>query len=258
MKTTDYESPKVRIIENFITKEECDWIINSANSTNLWAHDNKTPDQFKNQEEFENYYYSWANRVVNLNTLYTQKKPEHKELLSKTLPIQKLMKEQIVDFFKMDFPIYSESWEVVRWGKPYFNYQQPHIDYIDLDFDLNKIEEYDLPESSKKYLLDNPHLVDLYQRKFAGKNFTSMLYLNEDFEGGELYFPQYNDFEIRPKPGLLVIFSGTLKHLHGIREITSGMRYVHTTFWSKYPQYASLVARDWSRNSIDKEYYGLV
>lgn len=256
MKITDYESPKARIIENFISKEECDWIINNANATNLWSHDNKKREHFKNDEEFENYNRSWANRVINLNTLYMKKSLEHKELVSKAIKIQVEMKKQVVDFFNMDFPIYSESWECVRWGKPYFNQQQPHIDYVDLDFEMSKIDEYDLPQSAKDYL--NPDLVDLYKRKFAGKNFTSMLYLNEDFEGGELYFPQHSNFEIKPKPGLLVIFSGNLRHLHGIKEVTSGMRYVHTTFWSKHPQYSAQVGRDWSNNTVDKEYYGLI
>ncbi len=257
MKITDYESPKVRIVENFISKDMCDWIIQNATETNLWSHDNKVRSQFKNDAEFENYNRCWKDRVINLNTLYRQKNVNHKNIVTETIKIQKDMKNQVIDFFKMDFPIYSESWEVVRWGKPYFDYQKPHIDFIDLDFDIEKIDEYDLPDSSKQYLLDAPHLVDLYKSRFAGKNFTSMLYLNEDFEGGELYFPQHNNFEIKPRPGLLVIFSGNLRHLHGIREITTGMRYVHTTFWSKFLEYAGPLSMDMENGKFDAEYYGL-
>lgn len=256
MKITDYESPKARIIENFISKEECDWIIEKANSTNLWAHDNKTRYDFKSDAEFENYDRSWANRVINFNTLYAQKKDEHREFVAKAIKTQMAMREQVVDFFKMDFPISSESWECVRWGKPYQNVQYPHIDYVDLDFDAENLDQYQLDDIAKNYI--NPEIADLYKRKFANKNFTSMLYLNEDFEGGELYFPQHNYFEIKPKPGLLVIFSGDLNHLHGIKEITSGFRYVHTTFWSKLPNYSSKISSDIKNNTLDKEYYGLV
>jgi hypothetical protein len=58
--------------------------------------------------------------------------------------------------------------------------------------------------------------------------------MNEDFDGGELFFPYHDNFQIKPKPGMLVIFSGNIFNPHGIKEITNGTRYVHTAFWSKH------------------------
>ena len=44
---------------------------------------------------------------------------------------------------------------------------------------------------------------------------SNLLYLNNDFNGGELYFPEH-DLMIKPEPGMLVSFPGNIWHRHGI------------------------------------------
>jgi predicted 2-oxoglutarate/Fe(II)-dependent dioxygenase YbiX len=54
---------------------------------------------------------------------------------------------------------------------------------------------------------------------------TSLLiYLDEDYEGGELHFPNF-DFTLRPKPGTLVYFPSDHRYLHAAREVTAGQRH---------------------------------
>lgn len=62
---------------------------------------------------------------------------------------------------------------------------------------------------------------------------SSVIYLNDEYEGGEIYFPKL-DFEYRPQAGDGIFFPCSEPHLvHGVREITSGDRYTiamwHTT-----------------------------
>lgn len=52
--------------------------------------------------------------------------------------------------------------------------------------------------------------------------------LNTDFEGGELFFPEYSADLYRPEAGSAIVFSGSL--LHGVRPVTSGVRYALITF----------------------------
>ena len=52
--------------------------------------------------------------------------------------------------------------------------------------------------------------------------------LNTDFEGGELYFPEYSTDLYRPEAGSALVFSGSL--LHGVKPVTSGVRYALITF----------------------------
>lgn len=59
---------------------------------------------------------------------------------------------------------------------------------------------------------------------------ASLLYLNDDYEGGELYFPNQG-FEISPKKNSLYIFEGGGDHRHGVKKILGGNRYVLVAFW---------------------------
>jgi hypothetical protein len=97
-------------------------------------------------------------------------------------------------------------------------------------------------------------MINVYKTYFTSKNFTSMLYLNSDFEGGDLYFPQHNNFTVTPGPGVLAIFSGDLDHFHGITPITSGLRYTHTTFWSKDISKSSTIALDKHNKTFDSNF----
>ena len=64
---------------------------------------------------------------------------------------------------------------------------------------------------------------------FPWRHFGSVTYLNDDYAGGEIYFPNL-DLELKPNPRTLIIFPGTLKYLHGVRKITSGMRHTTASF----------------------------
>lgn len=44
---------------------------------------------------------------------------------------------------------------------------------------------------------------------------SNLLYLNDDYLGGELYFP-YHDIKIKPKAGMLISFPGNWYNRHGI------------------------------------------
>lgn len=63
------------------------------------------------------------------------------------------------------------------------------------------------------------------------REISSILYLNEDFEGGEVYFPNQG-VVLKPKPGMLVLFPSTNKFIHSVSKVTSGARYTIPQFWS--------------------------
>lgn len=69
------------------------------------------------------------------------------------------------------------------------------------------------------------------KHQFYWRNFGCVLYLNDDYDGGEIYFPNQN-IQIKPKPNTLVFFPGTLEFLHGVNPITKGIRYTLTSFWT--------------------------
>jgi hypothetical protein len=62
------------------------------------------------------------------------------------------------------------------------------------------------------------------------RDLSTSLYYNEDFEGGELYFSQY-DVTFKPKAGMMIYFPAGANYQHGVSYVTSGTRYATTTFW---------------------------
>lgn len=70
-----------------------------------------------------------------------------------------------------------------------------------------------------------------YMEEYPPDNdLTAVVYYNEDFEGGELFFPQH-ELEISPKKGLVVTYPGDTDHIHGVREVTAGFRYTSPIFF---------------------------
>lgn len=64
------------------------------------------------------------------------------------------------------------------------------------------------------------------------REFATLLYLNDDFEGGELYFPEHG-VEYSPEKGSLVLFSGGKNNLHGVKTVLNKDRNAIIGFWGK-------------------------
>ncbi len=62
----------------------------------------------------------------------------------------------------------------------------------------------------------------------AFRQFALSINLNDDYDGGQLEFPEYNSYRYRPTAGEGVVFSCSL--LHEAKPVTRGRRYVLLTF----------------------------
>lgn len=63
---------------------------------------------------------------------------------------------------------------------------------------------------------------------------TSLCYLNDDYEGGELEFPNFN-VKITPEPGMLVLFPSTFPYAHKAYPVTEGTKYTMVTWLCDTP-----------------------
>lgn len=59
--------------------------------------------------------------------------------------------------------------------------------------------------------------------------YAAILYLNDNYEGGELYFPDTN-ISFKPNAGSLYMFLGQ-SNIHGVSSVNAGRRYTIVTFW---------------------------
>jgi predicted 2-oxoglutarate/Fe(II)-dependent dioxygenase YbiX len=62
----------------------------------------------------------------------------------------------------------------------------------------------------------------------AHRRFAVTINLNDDFEGGTLYFPEYGLRQFKPPVGGAVVFSCSL--LHGVMPVRKGRRYAFLPF----------------------------
>jgi hypothetical protein len=74
------------------------------------------------------------------------------------------------------------------------------------------------------------HSDDIYTLRNDGTGITdrhhmsALIYLNDDYAGGELYFPNHN-LLLKPKTGDLVMFPGNIYYPHEVKTVESGSRY---------------------------------
>lgn len=55
--------------------------------------------------------------------------------------------------------------------------------------------------------------------------YSFLIYLNDDFEGGEIFFP-LQKVQFKPQKGMLVAYPGTQQFPHGVNKVTKGIRHV--------------------------------
>lgn len=72
-----------------------------------------------------------------------------------------------------------------------------------------------------------------------------LLYLNDDYEGGELEFP-HSKLKFKPEPGSVLFFPSNFLYVHMIHPVTKGPRYA-------LPNWYHNVKEDFARNSTGEE-----
>lgn len=89
---------------------------------------------------------------------------------------------------------------------------------------LNKVH----PAFVTRYTLDTQTGMDLHHDNIS--DVTLSIILNDEFEGGGLFFERQSYELSGLAPGTGVLFPGKVTHRHGAKHITSGKRYVITTW----------------------------
>jgi hypothetical protein len=183
--------------ENFMTPEELEFLSNCARNISEWdvtqTHYNENGTII-----YDSSY--WDNRVAS-RPILDKADPEISNVIGRMVDRLKI---EVDNFFKVD--AFPTSPAIVRWMPGYK--QLPHADK-ELHEGLDAGKPNDFP------------YYDL----------SGLFYLNDDYEGGELYFPQHN-IQFKPKPGAAYFFPGDMNYIHGVTEITSGIRYVIPFFWT--------------------------
>lgn len=154
----------------------------------------------------------WDNRTLGHDFIYFS---IDKNLGISLLKIRNMIGKEIKSRYSIS-EIYSDHLSICRWypGIPL----TPHID--------------DMSDSAEEG-----------SDWFNHREFGVVLYLNDDFNGGETYYPNHNK-QITPKAGRLVIHPGDESHRHGVNAARGGVRYTISSFWTQDKTYLD----DWLKN----------
>jgi hypothetical protein len=139
---------------------------------------------------------NWDNRVCD-NVILSEIAPEINIILK---DYQAKHKKIIENFFNVE--LYDNVPSVVIWREG--DGQSAHADKEQLDGSPNPYPENDI---------------------------ASLFYLNDDYTGGEIYFP-IQKIQLKMKSGSAVFFPGDRFYQHGVTNVESGKRFTCPAFWN--------------------------
>lgn len=184
-------------IENMILPEEHEYLLNFAKNNTLW---DITESQYNENGTIIYDHRVWENRVATLHTLMNAD-PEVISILKKVISRMKPIIEE-----KFNVEVEPTHPAIVRW--PEGTMQFPHADK----------ELHEGPDAGTP-------------NEFPWYDLGTVFYLNDDYEGGELFFPIQN-IRFKPKPRAGYCFPGDKNYIHGVTPVTKGCRYTAPFFWT--------------------------
>jgi hypothetical protein len=184
----------IHIFENFIDTDDVKEIQSFCRTINEWNNEKESEFAPDGTCIYDASY--WNDRQCSSEILL-RINPTVWHLVDKY--IQK-MKSYIESIYKLE--VSSRPPVIMKWRVG--NEQQPHADKQLNDGRANAFLDYDI---------------------------NSLFYYNDDFVGGELYYPQH-DIVVKPKPGLAVLHPGDIYYLHGVSRVESGERFTTPSFYT--------------------------
>ena len=184
-------------LKDFLTQEEQEKLTNFALNNNIWD-----VTESKQNENGTVIYDAdlWANRVATYKSL-EKSDPLILHLIEN---MQQRLKVKVDEFFNVN--VRATGPAVVRW--PVGARQDPHADK----------EITSGPDAGKP-------------NAFPNYDIASIFYFNDNYEGGELFFP-LQGLKFKPKAGSAYFFPGDKNYIHGVTEVTSGFRFTSPFFWT--------------------------
>jgi hypothetical protein len=184
-------------LEDFMTEEEVLRLNNFIRNNETWdfteTHYNENGTVIYDADY-------WANRVATYPTI-EKSDPEIPKLIENMVARLKI---EVDNFFNVDANPTSPA--MVRWLPGQL--QMPHADK----------ELHTGPDAGKP-------------NDFPYYDLAGLFYINDDYEGGELYFPNQG-IQFKPKAGAAYFFPGDKNYIHGVTQIKSGIRYTVPFFWT--------------------------
>lgn len=186
-------------LENMVTEEEQHYLLTFAKNNKIW---DITESQWNENGNIIYDHRVWEDRVATKDTLL--KADPSGEVVRILDRVIERMTPHIREKFQVE--VKPTDAAIVRW--PVGAMQFPHADK----------ELHEGPDAGTP-------------NEFPWYDIGTVFYLNDDYEGGELFFPLQN-IKFKPKPRAAYYFPGDKNYIHGVTKVTSGTRYTAPFFWT--------------------------
>lgn len=186
-------------LEDMVTPEEQDYLLTFAKNNSTW---DVTESQWNENGNIIYDHRVWEDRVATKDTL--MKADPTGEVVRILDRVIERMTPRIREKFQVE--VRPTDAAIVRW--PVGAMQFPHADK----------ELHEGPDAGTP-------------NEFPWYDLGTVFYLNEDYEGGELFFPLQN-IKFKPKARAAYFFPGDKNYIHGVTKVTSGTRYTAPFFWT--------------------------
>jgi hypothetical protein len=192
-------SENVVELEDMVTPEEQHYLLTFAKNNTIW---DITESQWNENGNIIYDHRVWEDRVATKDTLLKA------DPTGKVIEILRLVIERMTPIIEEKFNVKVSPTDaaIVRW--PVGAMQFPHADK----------ELHEGPDAGTP-------------NEFPWYDIGTVFYLNDDYEGGELFFPLQN-IKFKPKPRAAYFFPGDKNYIHGVTKVTSGTRYTAPFFWT--------------------------
>lgn len=134
----------------------------------------------------------WNDRFIFLNSL----PPSERQAKRLMQDARARIMQRVDAHYTPDRPFYSDTIQLVRW-----------------------LEGMEMPVHA-----DNCNHHTGEPNGVPHRDFAAVVYLNDDYEGGDLVLPPLKA-RVVPKAGMLICFKASADHAHGVTRVTRGVRY---------------------------------
>jgi predicted 2-oxoglutarate/Fe(II)-dependent dioxygenase YbiX len=201
-----YDTPvnshdQIMIIPDFLKKEDCEFLVKYANDKTAVDLSVFDPDKANSAKKLD-----WTVDKEVRNTQMVEYDENIGHILNKLLG--HAVATHINPYFGIELQS-AEQMQFLKYGIGGHYHPHPDGEAIWHEKEANR----------------------LVWKRNIDRDISVLIYLNSEYEGGQLIFPNQH-ITLNPKPGMLVAFPSNHHFIHGVTPVTSGTRYALVSWTS--------------------------
>lgn len=208
---------------------------------NIWLYKNALPNHKEILEDYKNNqkWTSWnfgTHVMLEIPGIHYENFPSKEQYLKDTLEVKRNSGLNMQTYTKSLEDLVHHFYDITNHYINATGFNLPNWNFIS-----NDIAKYNANFTSSEYI-QRYHIDYQIERQHEPRyNFglTTVTYLNDDYEGGEVIFKIFDDeteetfslITYKPVAGDCLVFSSTWPNFHAVKQVTKGEKYFTQLVW---------------------------